>query len=52
MVVIVVMVAPSKSDGQTLLALALVYYQSVGGICLFACQHYRVANSAELMLVV
>ncbi|PIP98663.1 MAG: hypothetical protein COW76_20135 [Shewanella sp. CG18_big_fil_WC_8_21_14_2_50_42_11] len=46
------MVAPSKSDGQTLLALALVYYQSVGGICLFACQHYRVVSSAELLLVV
>jgi hypothetical protein len=29
-----------------------VDYQPIGGICLFACQHYRFANIAELLLVV
>jgi len=45
------MVAPSKSDRQTPLALAEVDYQSVEGICLFASQHYRVSNSSETLLV-
>jgi hypothetical protein len=52
MVVIVDMVAPSESDRETPLTLAPVDYQSIGGICLFACQHYRVANIAKLLLVV
>lgn len=47
MVVIVDMVAPSGSDRQTPLALAQVYYQSVGVSCLFACQHYRVQTSTK-----
>jgi hypothetical protein len=29
-----------------------MYYQSVEGSCLFACQHYRVANIAKTLLVV